>query len=174
MRLSTVVILSIALGLSVSSPAPALAPAPFDGEWMSCETYRGAEICTYKLLAQRGNRVCGLQRYFATSAYYEQRFVGTVTGHVAQMEKICGDPGSETDTYCSGRAPRDAAKIGWGTSSERLFQCRGRLFSTSSDAPASCKGVTSDMGMPRVRSLREQGPQPEDRAWLAACAAGRE
>lgn len=174
MRPPIVVILSIALGLSVSSPAPALAPAPFDGAWMSCETYRGDEICSYKLLVQRGSRVCGVQRYFATSAYYEQRFVGTVQGHVAPIEKICGDPGSETDTYCSGRAPRDAENIGWGTSTEKLFQCRGRLFSTSSDAPASCKGVTSGMGMPRVRSLREQGPQPEDRAWLAACAAGRE
>lgn len=174
MRLPIVVILSTTLGLSVSSPAPALAPAPFDGAWMSCETYRGAEICSYKLLVQRGSRICGVQRYFATSAYYEQRFVGTVEGHVAQIEKICGDPGSETDTYCAGRAPRDAAKIGWGTSSERLFQCRGRLFSTASDAPASCKGVTPGMGVPRVRSLGEQGPQQEDRAWLAACAAGRE
>jgi len=174
MRPPIVVILSIALGLSVSSPAPALAPAPFDGAWMSCETYRGDEICSYKLLVQRGRRVCGVQRYFATSAYYEQRFVGTVTGHVAQIEKMCGDPGSETDTYCAGRAPRDAAKIGWGPSSERLFQCRGRLFSTASDATVSCKGVTSGWGMRGVRSLREQGPQPEDRAWLAACAAGRE
>ena len=174
MRLSIAVILSIAAGISVSVPAPAAAPTPFDGAWMSCETYRGDEICSYNLLAQRGNRVCGVQRYFATSAYYEQRFVGTVTGHVAQIEKMCGDPGSETDTYCAGRAPRDAAKVGWGPSSERLFQCRGRLFSTSSDAPVSCKGVTSGMGMPRVRSLGEQGPQPEDRAWLAACAAGRE
>lgn len=174
MRLSTVAILSIAAAISLSVPAPASAPAPFNGAWISCETYRGAEICSYKLLAQRGSRVCGVQRYFATNAYYEQRFVGTVKDKVAQIEKICGDPGSETDTYCAGRAPRDAAKIGWGTSSERLFQCRGRLFSTSSDAPASCQGVTPGMGMPRVRSLGEQGPQPEDRAWLAACAAGRE
>lgn len=174
MRLPTMAILSIAAGISLSPPAPASAPAPFDGAWMSCETYRGAEICSYKLLAQRGSRVCGVQRYFATNAYYEQRFVGTVKGGVARIEKICGDPGSETDTYCTGRAPRDAAKIGWGSTDDRLFQCRGRLFSTSSDVPASCQGVTSVMGMPRVRSLGEQGPQPDDRAWLAACAAGRE
>lgn len=174
MRVPIVVMGMIAAAISVAAPAPAAAPAPFDGAWMSCETYRGAEICSYKLLAQRGDRVCGVQRYFATSAYYEQRFVGTVKGGVAQIDKMCGDPGSETDTYCAGRAPRDAAKIGWGASNERLFQCRGRLFSTSSDAPVSCKGVTSGMGMPRVRSLGAEGPQPEDRDWLTACAAGRE
>ncbi|WP_439567538.1 hypothetical protein [Sphingopyxis sp.] len=174
MRLPIVVILSIAVGLSVSSPAPALAPAPLDGAWMACETYRGAKICSYKLLVQRGSRVCGVQRYFATSAYYEQRFVGTVKGHVAQIEKICGDPGSETDTYCTGRAPRDAENIGWGTSTEKLFQCRGRLFSASGDAAVDCKGVMTGMGMPRVRSLGGEGPAPEDRAWLASCTAGRE
>ncbi|MBW8295822.1 MAG: hypothetical protein K0M74_08470 [Sphingopyxis sp.] len=97
-----------------------------------------------------------------------------MTGHVAQLEKICGDPGSETDTYCAGRAPHNAAAMGWDTSGERLFRCRSRLFSTSSDALASCKGVTPGMGMPRVRSLGEQGRQPEDRIRLAACAAGRE
>lgn len=174
MRLPTMAILSIAAGIALSAPAPASAPAPFDGAWMSCETYRGAEICSYKLLAQRGNRVCGVQRYFATSAYYEQRFVGTAEAGVARIEKICGDPGSETDTYCSGRAPGDAAKSGWGASDDKLFLCRGRLFVASGDEAASCTGVRSGAGMPRVRSMRGQGPEPEDRAWLAACAAGRE
>jgi len=62
MRLSTAVILSIAAGISVSVPAPAAAPAPFDGAWMSCETYRGDEICTYGLPAQPGTRVCRCPR----------------------------------------------------------------------------------------------------------------
>lgn len=174
MRPIIITLLSLAAAGVAAWPAPAASPAPFDGAWMSCETYRGSEICSYKLLAQRGSRVCGVQRYFATNAYYEQRFVGTVTGSVAQIDKMCGDPGSETDTYCPGRAPRDAAKVGWAPSKERLFQCRGRLFSTSSDAPISCRGVTRDMGIPRVRSLGGQGPQPEDSSWLAACASGRE
>lgn len=173
-RFPIVLMGALAAAIGVSAPAPASTPAPFDGTWMSCETYRGVEICSYKLLAQRGSRVCGVQRYFATNAYYEQRLVGTVSGGVAQIDKICGDPGSETDTYCPGRAPRDAAKVGWAPSKERLFQCRGRLFSTSSDAPPSCRGVTRDMGIPRVRSLGGQGPLPEDRTWLTACAAGRE
>lgn len=174
MRRLLVALMPVAAALAVSAPAPAWAPAPFEGAWMSCETYREAEICSYKLLVQRGRRVCGVQRYFATSAYYEQRFVGTVTGNAARIEKICGDPGSETDTYCTGRAPRDAAKIGWGASDDKLFQCRGRLFVGAGDTAASCKGVKPGMGMPRVRTLGAQGPAPDDHAWLAACAAGRE
>lgn len=174
MRLAMTAILSVAAGLSAASPAPAFAPAPFEGAWMRCETYRGTEVCEYKLLAQRGDRVCGVQRYFATNAYYEQRFVGTVKGHVAHIEKICGDPGSETDTYCAGRAPDMAEKVGWGTSDQKLFQCRGRLFGASSEAGTDCRGLARSAGMPRVRSLGGQGPQPDDRAWLASCAAGAE
>ena len=34
-------------------------PAPFDGAWMACETYQGANICAYTLMEQRGDRVCG-------------------------------------------------------------------------------------------------------------------
>lgn len=174
MRLVLIAILPIAAGMSASTPAPALAPAPFDGMWRSCETYQGAEICEYKMLAQRGDRVCGLQRYFATNAYYEQRFVGTVKANVAHIGKICGDPGSETDTYCTGRAPDDAAKVGWSASDEKLFLCNGRLLAASGDDPASCAGVARQSGLPRVRVAGGDGPQPDDRAWLASCARGAE
>lgn len=174
MRLAIVALLSIAAGVSAAKPAPASAPAPFEGAWMSCEDYQGAEICDYVMLAQRGPRVCGVQRYFATNTYYEQRFVGTVKANVAHIEKICGDPGSETDTYCTGRAPADAAKVGWGTSNEKLFLCQGRLLGTSGGRAPTCAGVERQSGMPRVRALGDQGPDPEEREWLTACAAGAE
>lgn len=174
MRLAMIALLSIAAGVSVAKPAPAQAPAPFDGAWMSCETWQGAEICDYTLLAQRGTRVCGVQRYFATNSYYEQRFVGTVKANVAHIEKICGDPGSETDTYCAGRAPSGAEKVGWGASEEKLFLCNGRLRGASGEDAASCAGATRQSGMPRVRTLGDQGPEPEERAWLASCATGAE
>jgi hypothetical protein len=174
MRLALVALLSIVAGASAASPAPAHAPVPFDGAWMDCQTWRGAEICEYTLLAQRGTRVCGLQRYFATNAYYEQRFVGTVKANVAHIEKICGDPGSETDTYCAGRAPSDAAKVGWGSSDEKLLLCNGRLLSASGGATADCAGATRQSGMPRVRTLGDQAPEPQERAWLTSCAAGAE
>lgn len=174
MRLAMTAILSIAAGIAASAPAPAQAPVQFNGLWRSCETYRDSEICEYKMLAQRGNRICGIQSYFATNAYYEQRFVGTVKANVAHIEKICGDPGSETDTYCAGRAPENAEKVGWQAYDEKLFLCNGRLLATSGDAAASCAGVKRQSGLPRVRAASGDGPQPEDRAWLASCAAGAE
>ncbi|HKX87751.1 MAG TPA: hypothetical protein VJM13_00960 [Sphingopyxis sp.] len=174
MRLAITAILTIAAGVSASTPAPALAPAPFDGLWRSCEPYQGSEICTYRMLVQRGDRVCGVQRDFATNAYYEHRFVGTVKANVAHIEKICGDPGSETDTYCAGRAPDGAEKVGWAAAEQKLFLCNGRLLAASGDDAASCAGVSRRSGLPRVRAAGGDGPQPDDRAWLASCAAGAE
>ena len=174
MRLATAVILTITAGIAASTAAPALTPAPFEGAWMSCDTWQGAEICEYKMLAQRGNRVCGVQRYFATNAYYEHRFVGTAKANVAHIEKICGDPGSETDTYCAGRAPDGAEKVGWAASDEKLFLCNGRLLAASGDDAASCVGLSRRSGLPRVRAAGGDGPQPDDLAWLASCAAGAE
>jgi hypothetical protein len=172
MRFAIAAILTIAAGVSASTPAPALAPAPFEGAWMSCDTYQGAQICEYKILAQRGDRLCGVQRYFATNAYYEQRFVGTVKANIAHIGKICGDPGSETDTYCHGRAPAGAAKVGWQTTSRKLGLCNGRLFGSGNLHP--CAGASRLVGMPKVGDPGEQGPGPEDRAWLASCASGTE
>ncbi|QCB54925.1 hypothetical protein E5675_11085 [Sphingopyxis sp. PAMC25046] len=173
MRLVMTVIVPIAAALWASNPAPAQAPAPFDGSWMSCDTYQGAEICEYKMLAQRGDRLCGVQRYFATNAYYEQRFVGKVNANVAHIEKICGDPGSETDTYCSGRAPSGAAKVGWQAIDRKLGLCGGRLVEGGRDFH-SCTSEGRHLGMPRADELGEQGPGPEDRAWLTSCAGGAE
>lgn len=173
MRLVMIAIVPIAASLWGANPAPARAPAPFDGSWMGCETYQGTEICEYKMLAQRGDRLCGVQRYFATNAYYEQRFVGRVKANVAHIEKICGDPGSETDTYCSGSAPAGATKVGWQATDRKLGLCGGRLVEGGRDA-RSCTGTSERLGMPRVDELGEQGPRPEDRAWLAGCAGGIE
>lgn len=174
MRLSMVAILSVAAGFAVSKPAPAQAPAPFDGGWMTCEEWQGSEICEYKLLAQHGDRVCGLQSYFATNAYYEQRFVGTARGNMAHIDRICGDPGSETDSYCEGQAPNGAEKVGWEATDQTLYLCNGELIGAAGDGAVSCAGVEPGTGMPRARSLGDHGPDDADRAWLASCAAGAE
>lgn len=173
MRLALVAILSAAAGVAAATPAPAQAPAPFEGAWMSCDSWQGSEICDFTMLAQRGDRVCGLQRYFATNAYYEQRFIGTAKANVAHIEKICGDPGSETDTYCAGRAPSGAAKTGWQATDRTLGLCDGRLLSGRKGFHP-CTGASRRLGMPKVEDLGEQGPEPEDRAWLASCVAGAE
>lgn len=174
MRFVTLAILSVAAlgcGVSATKPAPA---APFNGKWMSCESWQDSEICEYKQLVQRGNRVCGVQRYFATNAYYEHRFVGTAKANVARIEKICGDPGSETDTYCTGRAPSDAVKIGWQASDEQLVLCNGRLHSANKGDAPGCGMVRGAAGFPKARSSDGDGPGPEDIAWLKSCAAGAE
>lgn len=175
MRLITVAMLSIAsLGAGVSATKPAPTPAPFNGAWMSCETYQGSRICSYNLLAQRGDRVCGLQSYFATNAVYEQRFVATAKANVARIDKICGDPGSETDTHCVGKAPSYAEKVGWGTSDETLLVCGGRLHGVSEGEAPSCAKMNPRAGLPKVRSLGDQAPEAAERAWLASCISGAE
>ncbi len=174
MRLALTAFLSIVAGVSASAPAPALAPAPFDGAWMSCDTYQGARVCSYLLLTQRGSRVCGLQHYFATNRLYWQRFVGTARANMVKIDRICGDPGSETDTYCAGQAPSDAKRQGWGTSDKSLHLCRGRIFSVRDGEKFTCSEVHPEGGLPKVRSLRRQGPQPEDAVWLKSCTAGAE
>jgi hypothetical protein len=171
MRLVLVAILAVAaLGAGVSASKPKA--APFDGAWMSCQTWQGARICVYKLLVQRGDRVCGIQSDFATNAYYYQRFVGTARANSLHIDKICGDPGSETDTYCAGSAPASARKVGWGTSTKSLFACGGRLHVASNGDGFRCASAIRSAGLPKVRSLKGQGPEAEDRAWLAACASG--
>ncbi|SEH18420.1 hypothetical protein SAMN05428974_2653 [Sphingopyxis sp. YR583] len=172
MRLAMTAILSVfALGGGVAATKPET--GPFNGTWMACDNWQGSRICEYKMLAQRGDRVCGVQRYFATNAYYEQRFVGTARENIVNIEKICGDPGSETDSYCSGRAPSNAAKVGWQTTDRKLGLCNGRLSGDVANSH-SCAGVSRRSGMPKVKNPGAEGPEPEERAWLAACARGEE
>lgn len=173
MRLVTMMILPVAaLGTGISAAkAP---PPPFEGTWMSCESYQGSSICAYTALAQRGTRVCGVQSDFATNSYYVQRFVGTARGNVVEIDKICGDPGSETDTYCAGRAPTGAEKVGWGTSDKQLSLCNGSLSGGTKGEASACTRASARHGMPKVARPGEEGPEAEDRAWMASCVQGEE
>lgn len=173
MRLAALLLLPFA-ALLTGGAAPEPTRTPFDGAWMSCETYQGASICSYTLMAQAGTRVCGVQRYFATNAYYTQRFIATAEGKSARIDKICGDPGSETDTYCAGRAPASAEKIGWGTSNRTLHACGNGLYGTDKGEAFSCAAARPEAALPKVRTLSNEGPEPEDKAWMASCAAGED
>ena len=173
MRLALIAALPFA-ALLTGGAAPERLRLPFDGTWMHCETYRGASICAYKVMAQRGTRVCGVQRDFATNAYYTQRFVATADKSTARIDKICGDPGSETDTYCAGQAPTPGAKSGWGPSDRTLHSCGNGLFSAESGTPFTCAGARPETGLPRVGSLKDEGPDSDDAAWIASCIKGAE
>ncbi len=171
MRVVIVTVMALAvLGAGVSASRPK--SSPFDGAWMTCQTWRSARICVYKLLVQRRDRVCGIQSDFATNAYYYQRFVGRARGNSLQIDKICGDPGSETDTFCAGSAPASAQKVGWGASDQSLYVCDGRLHIGSNGHEFSCANASRSAGLPKVRSLKGEGVTAEDRAWLKACVGG--
>ncbi|MDZ3831164.1 MAG: hypothetical protein U0S50_05020 [Sphingopyxis sp.] len=179
-------IFPMALGAAwlVAAPAaPSVEPtrAPFDAVRADCEDFRGATICSYQVTKQRGDRVCGIQRYFATNAYYYQRFVATVDGDVARIAKICGDPGSETDTYCRGQAPDHASKVGWGTSDALLVACEGGRYDAKSGKVVGCTAEASSAPAHRetdlpalVDDLDSDGPDTENLAWLKRCVAGQE
>ncbi|WP_374524317.1 hypothetical protein [Sphingopyxis sp.] len=173
MRLVPLAILPLAALLTGGATAERKR-APFDGAWMSCETYQGSRICSYTLTAQRGARVCGVQRDFATNAYYTQRFIARAEGNRADIDKICGDPGSETDTYCAGQAPANAEKVGWSTSDQTLHACGNRLYGTEAGTSFRCAAARPAAGLPKVRSLGGEGPEPEDAAWMASCLRGED
>ncbi|ALJ12785.1 hypothetical protein LH19_07875 [Sphingopyxis macrogoltabida] len=171
MRIVKVLILSVAVSASGASASKPAKP-PFEGLWMSCERWQGSSICAYKALAQQGTRVCGVQSDFATNRYYVQRFVGTARGNVVEIDRICGDPGSETDTYCAGQAPADAAKVGWGASDRQLSLCEGRLQAGKKGEAAHCTPASARAAMPKTSGRDGEGPEAEDRAWMASCAQG--
>lgn len=172
MRLTMAAIISIAaLGGGVAATEPDA--VPFNGAWMLCDVWRGAEICEYRMLAQRGNRVCGVQRYFAASAYHEERFAGTAKANIVNLEKVCGDPGPENIPYCRGRAPTKTAKTGWQATNRTLGLCDGRLYGGRTRLHP-CTGMGRRLGMPRVDNPGDRGPRAEDRAWLASCVRGAE
>lgn len=79
--------------------------------------------------------------------------------------RICGDPGSETDSFCTGQASKDAEKVGWTSYDRTLYLCDGRL----SENPAGWT-CTNDLDMARVSTDR-LSLSDEDRGWLVACTA---
>lgn len=175
MRIAAILLAALLIP-AASARTERAAPAPFTGSWQSCDEYQGSSICAWTTMVQRGARVCGMQQDFATNAFYTHRLVGTVQGNRVHFDRICGDPGSETNTYCAeppGLAPGETVQVGWGRYDLTHYICNGRLFTARPGQPASCAGASRAAGVPRVPASR-LGLTDEDRAWLAACAAGRE
>ncbi len=112
--------------------------------------------------------MCAIRQDFATNAYYTHRLIGTVNANRVHFDRICGDPGSETDTFCAGHAPEGAQKIGWSSYDQTVHLCESGL----SDTPTGCTGTQDDQQMARVSTDRLP-LSDEDRDWLAACANGQ-
>lgn len=170
-----------ALALFSSAPPslPERGPDPLDASWVDCEAFQGSTICSYEVTEQEGDRVCGIRRYFATNRYYWLRYVAKVEGDIARFEKICGDPGSDTDTYCAGQAPASAVRVGWGTSDELIAACHGGRIDAESGKAVGCASTTPSAPVrpgkdwaARVHDLDAKGPDGENRDWLKRCVAG--
>lgn len=152
------------------------APAPFNGSWWECRTTRGVGVCEGTFLVQSGTRVCGVSGESSSNYNYSDRFVATANGSQARIERMCGNGGTAGIPRCAGEAPEGAPNVGWGTSDRSLLVCNGRLRGIGPGASASCTGGRRDAGLPRARDsrVRETVLSGEDRAWLEACAAGRD
>lgn len=150
------------------------ASAPFNGDWWECRTTRGVEVCDGTFLVQNGARVCGASSESSANYYYNSRFVATANGNQARVERICGTMAATR--RCTGQAPEGDPNVGWSTADHSLLVCNGRLRGVGRGESASCTGGRRDAGLPRARSsqVRETVLAGEDRAWLEACAAGRD
>lgn len=150
------------------------ASAPFNGDWWECRTTRGVDVCGGMFLVQNGARVCGVSGESSSNYHYSSRFVATANGNQARIDRICGDDG--TAARCAGQAPEGAPNVGWSAAGSALLLCDGRIRGIGSGERASCAGGRRDAGTPRARSsrVRETVLSGEDRAWLEACAAGRD
>ncbi|HEX5329708.1 hypothetical protein [Sulfuricurvum sp.] len=74
---------------------------PFEGEWKSCQLWRGQEICGSYLFVQENEHICGEWLYWATNGFYEGQLQAKVYAkNRAKNELICGEPGSRTQTPC--------------------------------------------------------------------------
>jgi hypothetical protein len=168
MRLAAVLVAALfipAAGHATEAPSP----APFAASWERCGTLHGASVCTWMTMRQNGTRVCAVREDFATNAYYTHRLTGTADGNRVHFDQICGDPGSETETFCAGSAPEGEVNVGWGAYDRTLSVCDGLL----SEGAAACTGEPDDAAMTNVPA--DSLPlSEEDLAWLNACEGGLE
>lgn len=105
---------------STREQAWATSPAgAFTGVWQSCEGASSPGECSRYVLVQQGDRICGTWSYVASGKAYEGRLVAGATSSTgARRTRVCGRPGSETDTECGS---------GWQHISKPLLLCNGNL-----------------------------------------------
>ncbi|MFZ2268679.1 MAG: hypothetical protein WAV95_13980 [Azonexus sp.] len=108
---------------------------PFEGEWKTCQLWKGEEICSSYVLVQNKGRVCGEWEYWATYRTYDgQLQASSRTANRADLELICGTPGSEAQTPCDNDSGRSAT---WEKAKGGLVVCDGRLFAADQATPCT-------------------------------------
>lgn len=127
----------------------------FAGIWQSCEGALSPEECSRYVLVQQGDRICGTWSYVASGKAYDGRLVArAMSSTEARRTRVCGRPGSETDTECSDE---------WQHIDKPLRLCDGRLADRAA-GDGSCLAEFEEA--PALRSERE-ALQAEP--WLREC-----
>lgn len=142
---------------SVLGASPSSKDGSFEGAWASCEGAVSHDECGRYVLVQRGQRICGTWSYLASGQAYEGRLAARVISTTrARRTRVCGRPGSETDTECD---------AGWQTIDRPLEICNGRL-SDIAGANGSCFAdyVASNEAEADIAKLEAQ-------PWLRTCLA---
>ncbi len=153
-----------------TSPAPLPGPSdakselpastPFAGVWESCAGTDAPEQCGRYVLLQRGKRICGTWSYFASGDSYEGRVIAEAMSPLeARRTRICGRPGSETQTECN---------TGWETIDRPLRLCSGKLGDL--DGKDGRCFADFESVEDATTSLQELASQP----WVQACLSGKE
>lgn len=107
------------IAASIVQPAQASGTRPFEGAWEHCDSYRGAQYCSSYLLLQAGANVCGIWEYTATNSGYFGKLQATaVSPKVLRKDRVCGSPGSETQTECS---EEGTPQIAWEPAHGNLY-----------------------------------------------------
>lgn len=143
-------------------PAPGAgifdAGAPFTGVWEECDEGGSPDECSRYLLLQHGDQICGTWAYVATAdLYYGHLEAKALSATSARRTKVCGRPGSETQTECD---------AGWESIDKPLELCDDKLAERTGDT-GECKARYARSAQPGTQ-LTTLANEP----WVKACLAG--
>ena len=137
---------------------------PFEGDWKSCQLFKGEEICSSYLLIQNGKRVCGEWEYWATYRTYAGRLQAKTQGQeVAVVELICGRPGSETNTECEYQKNHEDR---WEKTQGTLSVCGTHLYAGSAK---QCSVLRRSPGMAYQPMTSKQREELLSQSWVKRC-----
>jgi len=146
---------------AVVSPS-ASTDGPFTGVWEECDEQTSPDQCGRYVLIQRGDRICGTWLYVATADVYGGQVEATaLSATTARRTRICGRPGSDTQTECSD---------GWESIDRPLQLCDGKL-SESAGGSGACTGRYVRSANPGTQ-LAELAAEPWAKACLGSEAEG--
>jgi len=146
---------------AVVSPS-ASTDGPFTGVWEECDEQTSPDQCGRYVLIQRGDRICGTWFYVATADAYDGQVEATaLSATTARRTRICGRPGSDTQTECSD---------GWESIDRPLQLCDGKL-SESAGGSGACTGRYVRSANPGTQ-LAELAAEPWAKACLGSEAEG--